>query len=254
MANTPTHIAPNGARLARLVSGFSSAYANAESPPFTERLAQLIDLPNSILILDTQGKHLATALSWVPTAGTTLKQQFLDTQAEIVESIALSFTLGCAPNTERSRIKLPVPSDAPPADTVAMRAAYVTFYTAHQRQIELKIQRLQAQVRDAVAGHSPRLSQLAKLDKVLGDTLLPYSKSTLAVLPRLVAQRFDHMLSDYPGVQDKNEKTVIPWTTVLQQYVGELREMLLAETETRLLPILGLIETINEDTHQNDYK
>jgi hypothetical protein len=142
--------------------------------------------------------------------------------------------------------------ETPPADTAAARESYVKFYSAHQRQIDLKVQKLQAQVRDAVSGHSPRLSQLATLDTVLGDTLFSYSKSALGVLPRLVAQRFDDMLNEYHTVQNEPQNAAAPWTSVLNQYLGELREMLLAETETRLLPILGLIETINEDTYRNE--
>jgi hypothetical protein len=250
MAQTASHSAPNGARLVRFLNGLNLPHADAKPAPFTERLAQLIDLPDSILILDTHGKLSNMEFASAPIAGKTVKQQFLQTQAAIVESIVKSFS----PDRDRSRIKRPLLLEAPSVDTAAARESYVKFYTAHQRQIDLKVQKLQAQVRDAVSGHSPRLSQLATLDTVLGDTLSAYSKSALGVLPWLVAQRFDGMLSEYHTVQIEPQNTAATWISMLNKYLGELREMLLAETETRLLPILGLIETINEDAYHNEYE
>jgi hypothetical protein len=248
MAQTTSHSAPNGARLVRFLNGLDLGYAGAKPAPFTERLAQLIDLPDSILILDTHGKLSNMAFASAPIAGKTVKQQFLQTQAAIVESIAKSFS----PDRDRSRLKCPLLLEAPSKDAAAARESYVTFYAAHQRQIDLKVQKLQAQVRDAVSGHSPRLSQLATLDTVLGDTLSAYSRSALAVLPALVATRFDDLLEEYRTVQSDFINTLASWISMLNQYLGELREMLLAETETRLLPILGLIETVNEDTYRNE--
>ena len=174
----------------------------------------------------------------------------LQTQAAIVESIVRSFS----PDRALSRIKRPVPLETAPTDAAATRDAYVKFYAAHQRQIDLKVQKLQTQVRDAASGLSPRLSQLATLDTVLGDTLTPYSRNALSALPKLVAQRFDHMLNKYNDAQNQPQNPAAQWMQMLNTYLGELQEMLLAETETRLLPILGLIETINEDTYHNEYE
>ena len=49
------------------------------------------------------------------------------------------------------------------------------------------------------------------------------------------------MLQDNPGLPEK----------VLEQFCAQLRELLLAEIETRLLPALGLIEAINQNSDRN---
>lgn len=250
MAQTASHSPPNGARLVRFLSGLNLGRADSTPAPFTERLAQLIDLPDSILILDTHGKLSNMEFASAPIAGTAIKQQFLQTQAAIVESIVKSFS----PDRALSRIKRPASLETAPTNAAQTRDAYVKFYAAHQRQIELKVQKLQAQVRDAALGLSPRLSQLAKLDTVLGDTLSAYSRNALGVLPKLVARRFDDMLSEYNAAQGQPQNPAAHWASMLNMYLGELQEMLLAETETRLLPILGLIETINEDADHNEYE
>ncbi|MEH6570810.1 MAG: DUF3348 family protein [Halioglobus sp.] len=250
MAQTASQSPPNGARLVRFLSGLNLGKAETRPTPFTERLAQLIDLPDSILILDTHGKLSNMEFASVPVAGKSVQQLFLQTQAAIIESIVKSFS----PNRELSRLKRPVPLDTAPSDAALTRDAYVKFYAAHQRQIDLKVQKLQAQVRDVASGLSPRLSQLAALDTVLGDTLSLYSRNALGVLPKLVAQRFDDTLNEYNAAQNRPPSPDAHWTPLLNRYLGELQEMLLAETETRLLPILGLIETINEDADHNEYE
>ena len=250
MAQTASHSPLNGTRLVRFLGGLNIGQADIAPAPFTERLAQLIDLPDSILILDTHGKLSNMDFSSAPVAGKSIKQLFLQTQAGIVESIVKSFSA----NRELSRIKPPVPQEDAPTDAAQTRDAYVKFYAAHQRQIDIKVQKLQAQVRDVASGLSPRLSQLAALDTVLGDTLSLYSRNALGVLPKLVAQRFDDTLNEYNAAQDQPQSLHANWTPLLNRYLGELQEMLLAETETRLLPILGLIETINEDADHNEYE
>ena len=68
-------------------------------------------------------------------------------------------------------------------------------------------------------------------------------------MPALLAQRFDQLLSEFQLGLIKLEGEQVTWAQVVDGYVEEMRATLLSEAETRLLPTLGLIETINEDTH-----
>jgi Protein of unknown function (DUF3348) len=240
--NSPAY---GATRLIRVLADLKLTNAKVVAPSVTERLAQLIDLPDSIRISNTHGRLSTLDVVSAPVAGQTAQGLFLQTQASIVDFIAKSF----AKDRGAGRVRLPVVSQLPPEDASAGCEPYVQFYLAHQRQLELRVQGLQQQLRQFVSGLSPELAQLSALDKVLGDTLASYSRRTLAVVPALLSKRFAQMLEEH---RNAPEQTAPGWPQRVEEYLEEMRGMLLAETETRLLPILGLVETIKEDNDSNE--
>lgn len=103
------------------------------------------------------------------------------------------------------------------------------LHLEHQRRMESRIGALRVQVREALAGASPRLRQLARLDATMQQAFGEREQRLLATLPTLLEQRFEH----------RPDAFVQLW-----------RQVLLAELETRLLPVVGMIEAFSREDAQ----
>lgn len=227
-------------RLVRLLSELELVDADAPDQHFAERLAQLIDLPASISLSSALSKLQTMAFEPMTADANAITREFLEARASMVESIASSF----APGAGSARISLPFREGSSPADTTPEFEPYLKFYKAQQRHIDLRVQQLHKKLRNAASGLSPELARLAALDTALEDTLLIHSRKFFAAIPRLLALRFEQLLQQSQGA----------WEQLHQQFCPELREVLLAETEARLLPALGLVEAINSNTEQTIYE
>ncbi len=100
------------------------------------------------------------------------------------------------------------------------------FYAQQQREMELRIHGLRAELRAQLRDASPALAQLAALDETLGQGLAKPLEKACNWLPALVAGREDVS-------------------------VAELQALLLAELETRLQPVFGLLAALEEHTEGN---
>lgn len=103
------------------------------------------------------------------------------------------------------------------------------LHMEQQRRMESRIGALRSQVREALAGASPRLRQLARLDATMQQAFGEREQRLLATLPTLLEQRFEHL----PDA-----------------FVHLWRQVLLAELETRLLPVVGMIEAFSREDAQ----
>ena len=94
--------------------------------------------------------------------------------------------------------------------------------------MELRIDALRAHVRRQLAGRSPALAQLAALDAAMAQLLAERLERALAAVPDLLERRCMQLRAG--GVAD-----VAAWGR-------ELQDLLLAELEARLEPVVGLVE------------
>ncbi len=194
----------------------------------------MIDLADSISLSTALGK--LPAMAFEPGADgdgdEPVRERFLSVRTSIIQSVIKSFD----PGEGSARIKLPPPpADAPP-DAAAAYEPYLRFYRAHQREIDRRVQAVQSQVRAAAAGLAPELARLAALDAALGETLVLHTRKFFAVIPRLLGKHFEQLAGERPPIE---------W---YERFCGDMRGLLLAEIETRLLPVLGLIEALNTHT------
>ena len=128
-------------------------------------------------------------------------------------------------------------------------------YLGLQKRMELAVDKLRQQVRQTLSRGSAPLRQLAALDAVMAQMLGPREQKLLTTVPVYLERRFEHRhachrqqlaasgLSDDPG----------PWRLPggwLHDFQHDLREMLLAELQVRLLPILGLIEAVHTENRE----
>jgi Protein of unknown function (DUF3348) len=230
----------DSSRLVRFLSELDLVDADVPHQHFAERLAQLIDLPASISLSNALSELQTMAFEAVTADGNAITRQFLDERASMVNAIASSFVPGAA----SARISLPAPGKSSPGSTTPDFEPYLKFYKAQQRQIDFSVQQQHKKVRNAASGLSPELARLAALDTALNDTLSIHSRKFFAAIPRLLALRFEHLLQENPE----------DWGHLHEQFCAELRELLLAETEARLMPVLGLVEAINSNTESTIYE
>jgi hypothetical protein len=175
--------------------------------------------------------------------------EFDRTQAGLINSIMKS----CSPNLGKTHIELPTPKLALPMDLAAAYAPYRRFYDAHQRDMELRIQPLRVNVREALAKASPRLKKLADLDAALERILRDRESKLLSKVPVLLKKRFEQLFKEHQQMLVDTQQADNPagWTQAgawLARFCNDMQMLLLAEVELRLQPTVGLTEALNNKT------
>ena len=133
-------------------------------------------------------------------------------------------------------------------------AVYRQHYLDQQRNMELMIGPLRDHVRQALfASGSAGLRQLAGLDAVWERLLAPREKNLLATLPAHLERRFKALRKAHQHDAPATWRQPGGW---LHGFGQELRALLLAELETRLEPVVGLVEAFSNessrDTHEQN--
>ncbi len=231
----------DASRLLRCLNELGVLDATASRLSFAAQLASHIDFSASIKLatalgnMDTETSPPGEAQQESP------REIFLRLRSAIVGSLLDSF----ATKPARSHLKLPPLEETPAEDTSTAYAPYLRFYNGQQRMLDAKVQNLHLRVRDVTAMLSPRLAQLCFLDAALGDTLATHSRQAFSYTPRLLELRFRKQLEQYRQQATGDGSALQAWSRWQQQFHRELRELLLAELEARLLPTLGLVEAID---------
>lgn len=203
---------------------------------FTDAIALSSVLENGMALVSAQSVALREA------TGARLIAQFERIRAFMVNSI----TKSCAPAGGNTHVKIPLP-----VDLEVSFAPYRRFYEAHQRDMELSVEPLRVNLRDALAKASPRLRKLAELDVVMEKFLREREGRLLARVPMLLQKRFD---AQYAAHQEQLAASGLPdnpaaWMQPgawLARFCQELQTLLLAEAELRLQPSAGLLEAFNQ--------
>ncbi len=250
-----------GTRLIRCLSQMSVSEVSFTQTQFSERLGRLIDIRESMK-LSTFHDSLQKVMvepNENNIINTSPKEEVLRIRLLLVKSIVESFIA----SDNKSRTELPTLKAGLSLEQLATFDLYQRFYLSHQRDFEYKIQRLQFRVRDLMSLMSTDMAKLSAIDEVIRDTLQAHTRKHLSVIPKLLAKRFDFLLQEYLA-QDSdaneeikqnqpNDEILQKWTqanTWLNQFLKEMQELLLAELELRLLPVLGLLEAIDEQVEK----
>lgn len=116
-------------------------------------------------------------------------------------------------------------------------------YAELQKRMASQVTACRAQVRRSLSKGSPTLRQLAALDGVMVQMLGEREQKLLSAVPLYLERRFEHWRQTQQHAQAAGG-----WLHGFQQ---DMRQMLLAELQLRLQPILGLIEAVHHDNkHQ----
>jgi hypothetical protein len=194
---------------------------------FSERLGEMIDLADSIKISMAHGKLRSSHFQSSGDSGDHILAEFTSARTGLVKSVIGKFAPGV-------RTSMPRPATTPPLEPDAAREAYQKFYAARHGELQFKVRHIHERFRDQVGRISPALGQLCALDTVLGETMAAHSKKRFGAVSRLFARRVEKLHA---------EQT---WGDTHEQVCREMQALLLAETEARLLPTVGLIEALDE--------
>lgn len=123
-------------------------------------------------------------------------------------------------------------------------APYRRHYQAQQQAMADGIGPLRAQARAAVALMSPQMHRLAALDEVMDAALGGHEQRLLAALPALLEKHFLRL----QRAHEANPTDTAAW---LHTFRLDMQRMGQAELETRLLPLQGLLDTLNLQAHRD---
>ncbi len=161
--------------------------------------------------------------------GGAYEELLLATRGRVLAELARSFA---AFEGSVEEVLIPLPRFDLPSGLDGLTGAerLRRFYSAWQREMELRVQALRRSLRDSLRGMSAELAGLAALDEAFERHVLRAGEGALASLPLLMLPRWEALL----GTDAFAENSAL--------LVAELKELLLAELEQRLQPVLGLVE------------
>jgi hypothetical protein len=223
---------------------------------FAEQLGQWLHFADAITLSAVHSDGIASMPTMRPdaqaAARAALKAEFDRVQSSLVNSIVKS----CTPGASKAHISLPVPEPELLLDIAKAYLPYRRFYESHQRDMELSIQPLHANVRHGLARMSPGLRKLAELDGALEKMLRERESRLLAKVPMLLKKRFELLFKQHQQTLAAGQQADKPaaWMQAggwLRQFCKDMQMLLQAEVELRLQLTMGLIEASNADIKQD---
>lgn len=249
MAQASPCITFTGSRLVQMLTDMLDSKVVLSHEQFSEGLGRLVDLSGSLALSSLHGSKARKYFE--PSAGSpeATKSLFIRSRKSIVLGISKCFSQELVPE----RIRLPRPAGDAPIEQSSDFEPYKRFYKAHQADMAARVHGLRVTVRDAMAGFTPELAQLAAFDATLGDSLSSNARHVFTVIPVLLEKRFTDLVAAHQqafnGQQELIAQSVQPneW---LETFYKEMRDILLAELEVRLQPVLGLVEALNKEVEK----
>jgi len=246
----------HSSQLVRCLVDLDLLGAAAPADAFAERLGQWIHFTDAITLSAIHNDGVAAAAQTPvrsqrpePHRQDAAAAEFERIRDAMMKSIRQSFSSGAA----RSHIQLPPPPLDVPPDLATTWPPYRRFYEAHQRDMELRVQPLRFNTRQAVAKASPALRKLAELDAIFDKILRERESRLLSKVPLLLKKRFEQLFNEHQQGLADNEQADNParWTQAdgwLARFCADMQILLQAEADFRLQPVLGLMEALKQDT------
>lgn len=235
----------NSSKLTRFLADLAVADVADGKQSFAERLGLWLDWKDAISLsaaLNEGGGKPAT-LSPPPPSAEALAAEVARVRRDLTASIRADGVF--APG--KARISLPTPTAGETAESAANFTPYRHYHLAHQRAMEALIGPLRGRVRGALAGASLSLSRLAAVDAVLDEALRERERNLFSSVPLLLEKQFQRQLTAHQaalgGKPDNPELWMQPGAW-LARYCRDMQGALLAELDTRLQAVEGLLEAL----------
>jgi len=232
-------------RLVRLLSSMSDSKFSDGDYNLAEQLGRIINLSDSI--------SLSRALNNLPHESAqpsdldaeSVQRDVLESREKMMRTIINSFV----DEAGASGIQLPSVSTGTKAEALKTYDPYQRFYSMHQAEMAGGIQALRLRVRAAISAFSLELYQLAELDRIINDSISAHNGKLFNLTPKLLQQRFKELLDTHQRGQGESDTTKpSDWLQAggwLAEFYKDVQELLLAELDVRLQPVLGLLEALN---------
>jgi hypothetical protein len=228
----------NRSRLVRSLSGLSPVDVAPSSLSFAERLAQCLSVSDAIALFAALSPGAVRAATVRSGAASAVEAEFARVQRALTDSIVGS-------EGGRARIAFPTPAADASAEALGDFLPYRRYYQAQQREMAARITPLRAATREALAKGSPVLKQLAAVDAAFDQALGERERDALAAVPLLLERHFDQLRKEQASIETQpTDHQPGGW---LARFGRDLQDLLLAELELRLLPVMGLIEAYRSE-------
>ncbi|MBU2873576.1 DUF3348 family protein [Marinobacter salexigens] len=126
--------------------------------------------------------------------------------------------------------------DLEPTDCVEFEH-YLNSWLTLQRKVIAVSRQLRDKTRKAMKDHSQTLARLAELDATFDHAMAGYTGQCFSHIPKVLEQRFQSLAHD---------TSCTPYNG-LHRYCEEAQNLLLAELDVRLEPVLGLLEACQNE-------
>ncbi len=261
---TSAHASLYGSRLIRLLRGLTDESPDPALNNFALHFGKLADLSGSMSLLNAHESidHVTTDDSACDLAAA--REDFMKVRTALIRAVVMSFVPPRGLTPVRM-VKLPTaeklhshyqatgvygaPRPWLPKVYAAAFDPYAAFYVARQRDLAMKVRRLREHQRKLVRQASDEHAQLAALDEALDDALNTRTQELFSVIPKLLARRFGKLAFAETDALPKRStaRDLEPWLEPdgwITRFCGDMRELLLAELEIRLRPVIGLMESL----------
>ncbi|MBH9577239.1 DUF3348 family protein [Inhella proteolytica] len=240
-----------GPALPHVLKAWGLPLAAAAQGPVSERLAQSLSWLDAVALAEVLNgalpapapdatQRLQATRAWARSALQRL-------QAELQAGFADPVLVREGPTTTSLRRPPARASAAPkPAGALDAVAPYRLHHSTQQRSLAIRATTLRGQLRSQLSSTTPRLARLAALDAVFERALQAREEQALASLPSMTAQRGISLRAADPE-PDPEDRSAWPAPGWRGQLWDELQQVLQAELDLRLQPVLGLIEALHDD-------
>ncbi|WP_323751486.1 DUF3348 family protein [Marinobacter sp.] len=224
----PVQSGSTHARLLQLLATGEPSSKPEKLPCFAERLSRLFGLG------DTMSLDAATAFR---------RRQPGMNQGPVFEQLTKELI-----NTRRAlRRKISrYGEEVEPGDDLTSEP-YLNAWLVHQRKVAASSRQLRDKVRKAMKEHDQDLARLAELDSVFDHTMASYTGQCFSHVSKVLEQRFQTLQTS----SDSSHETGFTPDDWLHRYCEDAQNLLLAELDVRLEPVLGLLEACHNEVNDS---
>lgn len=229
MTQTPSHSAGvSQPRLLQLLAQAGVSLADGPLPCCGERLGRLFGLSDT-LVLDSaiafRTRH--PGMNQGPMFERII-QDLATTRTALVRKIS---TYG---------------DDIEPTDNVDFEL-YLNSWLTLQRRVVAASRQLRDKTRKAMKDHNQNLARLAELDSTFDHAMAGYTSQCFSHISKVLEQRFHALFPTEQTTSDPFHETGRAPDDGLHRYCEEAQNLLLAELDVRLEPVLGLLEACHNE-------
>ena len=229
------------ARLVRLLRELACADGNAAAGDFAEQVSRWLGVADAIAL------HAVLHRPAPSSAGEAASQNGIAAQiASERDALRQMITAACSAQGI-GRIRFPAAALLRVgADGVSHQPLH-SFHRAVQRELEQRIGRLRARTRTLLAQANAQLQPLADLDEAMDRALTSRASELFAEIPALLERRFMHLYDDHRQSLADDAATWAQPGGWLARFRDDLHDVLQAELELRLQPVLGLAAASHQE-------
>lgn len=252
MKPTASDTLPDRSALVRLLSELADSKVSSVEYNLAEQLGRLFSVSDSINLARSLGQLSALEIKanvacLDDTPSNKVQDDVLAMREGMIRTIVQSFR----PTSSGTGIQAPSASLGTRAEALQTYEPYQRFYSMHQAEMAGAVQSLRVRLRNELAMVSIELHQLAELDRILTESLSVHTAKLFNVIPKLLEWRFTQLLHAHQEKLDDTEPHhwLLPggW---LELFYKDMQELLLAELDLRLQPLLGMLEALIDHISQ----